>query len=131
MLIRLIIIFFLCCSGAYAVCPISTVQPAKEIKAEIEKQLQPIMDYVFFSQTPTGFVISFNSNIIFDESNELNLTGKLMLVQMAQIIKNSGRLRFQPRGQLKPGGCPRLHGFFILSKKCVKIMSCFCQNIIR
>jgi len=90
MLIRLIIVFLLCFSRAYAVCPITTVQAAKEIKAEIEKQLQPIMDYVFFSQTPTGFVISFNSDIIFDECNELNLTGKLMLVQMAQIIKNSG-----------------------------------------
>lgn len=90
MLIRLIVILFLCCGSAYAVCPVVSSQPAKNIKDNIEKQLSPIMEYVFFSQTPTGFIISFNNDILFDESGELSISGKLILVQMAQIIKNSG-----------------------------------------
>ena len=90
MLIRIILILFLCCGSANAVCPIVSTQPVKNIKEKIEKQLSPIMENVFFTQTPTGFIISFNNNIIFDERNELSISGKLILVQMAQIIKNSG-----------------------------------------
>ena len=81
---------FLCCQSAFAVCPLMVSQPVKNIKEEIEKQLSPIMEYVFFTQTPTGFIISLNNNIVFDENNELSISGKLILVQMAQIIKNSG-----------------------------------------
>lgn len=88
--IILYIIFFLCWQTALGVCPVSTVQPVKKIKEQIEKQMEPILEYTLFMQTPTGFVISFDNNIIFDEFNEINLTGKLILIQMAQIIKNSG-----------------------------------------
>ena len=90
MLIRLIIILFLCCQSAYAVCPLTTPQSVKNIKEDIEKQLSPVREYVFFNSTPTGFIISLNNNVVFDENNELSISGKLILVQMAQIIKNSG-----------------------------------------
>lgn len=88
--IILCIVFLLCCTNAFAVCPVSTVQPVKNIKEQIEKQLNPVLEYLFFFQTPTGFVISIENEIIFNSCNEINLTGKLLLVQMAQIIKNSG-----------------------------------------
>lgn len=88
--IILCIIFFLCCQNALCVCPVSTIQPVKNIKEQIEKQMSPILEYVLFMQTPTGFVISFDNNVLFDEYHEINLTGKLLLVKMAQIIKNSG-----------------------------------------
>ncbi len=88
--IILLTLFFVCCQNAIGVCPVNTIKPIKEIKGQIEKQLQPILEYVVFAQTPTGFVISFENDIIFNEYNDINLTGKLLLVQMSQIIKTSG-----------------------------------------
>lgn len=86
----LIIALLFLYQSASAVCPAGKVQSVQEIKLQIEKQLNPIMEYIFFSQTPTGFVISINKNLIFNECDDISLTGKLLLIQMAQIIKNSG-----------------------------------------
>lgn len=81
-------------AGAQCVCPASSVMPVKAIENQAKSHFESIKEYVHYSYTPTGFVISVKDELMFDECGELNDSGKILLNVMAEIMKFSGRRWF-------------------------------------
>ncbi len=81
-------------TGALCVCPVGSVTPVKAIETQAKTHFESIKEYVHYSYTPTGFVISVKDELMFDECGELNDSGKILLKVMAEIMKFSGRRWF-------------------------------------
>lgn len=81
-------------TGALSVCPVGSAMPVKHIENEAKAHFGAIKEYVHYSYTPTGFVISVRDELMFDEYGCLNDCGKMLLKVMAEIMKTSGRRWF-------------------------------------
>ncbi len=91
-LILTLIIIHLSLPTAQAVCPVNTTMPLKTIETLVKEHFEtPFADYVRFSHTATGFMISIKDELLFDECGCLTDTGKTLLNIMAQVMKISGR----------------------------------------
>ena len=91
---RILFNLFLICSFAgntFAVCPVPSVVPVKEIENDIKEKLNGNSDKLLLKSTPTGFIISVEQNMMFDNNNCLSCEGCEILNFMAEIMKTSGR----------------------------------------